>query len=136
MFEIELKKMISNNIYLANGLTTYKEKPSIFPYYVPPEAIKPYILFYTTDYTIPLKTETKVLTIQYVTSEEMTREDIDKYIIEIINTFDNTKIINEELGDLRIYLSGKPCIDFIDGMDLQISVNFIVRGQLKYWGII
>lgn len=136
MFEIELKNMISDNAYLVNGLNMYKDKPSIFPYYIPPKAAKPYIYFYTSEYDIPLKTETKNLFVEYHTKEDLTKSEVDKYRNEIINTLDNAEIINEELGNLRIFLFGRPQIEFIDDLDIKLIVQFIIRGPLKYWGII
>lgn len=136
LFELELIKLLKENNFIINGLSEYNNKPSIFPYHIPSEAKKPYILFYTSDFKIPLKTETRNLIFEYHTNDELTRDELDKYTIDIINTFDEKEIINKEWGNLRIYLYGKPEIEFIDDLDIRLIIGFIVRGPLKYWGII
>lgn len=135
MFELELKKRLMKNIFLVSGITEYKENPSIFAYYIPDDAKKPYIKFFTSDYRIPLKKETKLLTIEYM-NDEMITEDIEHYGNEIINIFDNTIIKNEEFGDLRLFLFGKPVLTNKEFNGFKISVDFIIRGPIKYWGII
>ena len=130
IFERELISVLTQNGYISNGVSMYGDKPAIFPYYVSSKAAKPYIKFYTENYNVPTKSETKILVIEYV-NDEIDLSESQKYSVEIINTLDARIFESDENGELRLYLSGNTSFE---GDTLKI--RFILRGDLKLWGVV
>lgn len=138
MFEHEIISRLSDNSYIASGLSRYEDKPAIFAYYVPKRHILklPYILFYTESYDVPTRSETKKLTIEFC-NNDIEAIEFRRYSIEIINTIDNLTIENDYNKQLRFYLANNP--EFKPhplGIGNYGELIFIIRGDLKSWGIV
>ena len=134
MFAHEIIKRLSQNGYIKNGVSAYDYKPAIFPYYAPTKVSKPYILFTTESYDIKTRGETRILVISYV-NNELTNEEGRRMAEEIVNSIDNQVLESDTDGMIRIYLSGNPEI-VISGEDSFVRVKFILRGDIKLWGIV
>lgn len=135
MFELHIISILSENGYIKTGVSEHKGKPAIFPYYTPKEAFKPYILFYTANYDVQTKAESKLLMVDYY-NDEMSFEDSKHVIDEIVKSLDGIVIENEKYGELRLYLSGNPQRTISAEQVQSITIKFILRGSLKNWGIV
>ena len=135
MFELHIISTLSENEYIKKGVSIHKDKPAIFPYYTPKEAFKPYILFYTNNYEVQTKSESKLLIVDYF-NDDMVFEESQRITNEIVKSLDGAVITNEKYGEIRLFLSGNPQ-RMVSAEQIQsITTKFIVRGALKNWGIV
>lgn len=138
LFEHQIIDRLSKNSYLQKGISKYNGSPAIFPYYTPNHFNNnlPYINFFTEHYDVPTRGETKKLTILYHNNDIDFRE-FDKYNIEIINSIDNMMLNDDDNGQLRFYLANNPEIKTVPEVNMYYSeISFIIRGNLKEWGIL
>lgn len=138
IFEHEIIERLSYSTFLVGGLSVYNDKPAIFAYYVPKRQNLnlPHILFYTENYDVPTRGETKLLKIEYM-NKDIEELEFRRYAIEIINCLDNLTIDNEQRGQLRLYLSGNPVYKPHPLLhDNFGELTFILRGDLKNWGVV
>lgn len=135
MFELQIISLLSDNEFIRKGVTEHRGKPAIFPYYIPKDAAKPYILFLTANYDVPTKSESKLLTVNYLDAG-ISFDESQRISNEIVRTIDGLSINSEKYGELRFYLSGNPQHVVTKESVHSVIVSFIVRGALKNWGIV
>lgn len=128
MFENHLKHYLIKNDLITNGLSTYKNEPAIFAYYIPKEADKPFLKFYIKSFEVYTKVDTRKLIFEYF-NDDLDFYESNKFCHELVNMLDEVNFKTDEKGSLRFYLCDGPNYH----INKMVETVFIIRGDIKNW---